>query len=320
MNEGYNEGVVYVSEGTGSCSICGNLKTLVKKHRKGKGWRKWQRCDHCLKRAEEAEFHCNTPGSKRHRPGGRWKRTVDGEELNAIVAKYGGVGEYNKARKKAEKEFPLLVSLEFKPCSQCGKAMSLYQEIRHDRNGAIRSRWSCVSCRTEYAKSKQREYKGDLSERGKLILEQRGWDRKKKVRAKARRERQKTYLEDKGWTKLVYRKRGITKEQYWALLEAQGGECAIQGCNFKHRPEQFFAKSEALYESAGARMSAAAKQTLATLRVDHLLYVDHDHGTGAVRALLCAECNLVLGKVEKLKKRCLNIMAFDAFLYTHGNG
>jgi Recombination endonuclease VII len=50
---------------------------------------------------------------------------------------------------------------------------------------------------------------------------------------------------------------GITGEQYDALLEAQGGRCAICG----NRPR---------------------KQRLA---------VDHDHATGEVRGLLCKRCN-----------------------------
>lgn len=63
-------------------------------------------------------------------------------------------------------------------------------------------------------------------------------------------------------------KYGLTVEQYEAMLEAQEGVCAI--CE---QPE--------------TKTSRASRV--------HLLAVDHDHATGAVRSLLCNRCNQVLG-------------------------
>ena len=64
---------------------------------------------------------------------------------------------------------------------------------------------------------------------------------------------------------LVRRKRereyGVTHDEYLALLEAQGGTCAI------------------CHDSAQQRALA----------------VDHDHVTGAIRGLLCDRCNPMLG-------------------------
>lgn len=56
---------------------------------------------------------------------------------------------------------------------------------------------------------------------------------------------------------------GLTPEQYDAMLEKQGGVCAI------------------------CRKAPPAQRRLA---------VDHDHVTGVVRGLLCTSCNLGLGK------------------------
>ena len=60
---------------------------------------------------------------------------------------------------------------------------------------------------------------------------------------------------------------GLTEEKYWEMHENQGGVCAICG-----KPE--------------TRLHMGTKK---------ILSVDHDHTTGAVRALLCNGCNTILG-------------------------
>ena len=64
---------------------------------------------------------------------------------------------------------------------------------------------------------------------------------------------------------------GITGEQYGAMLAAQGGVCAI--C----------ANPEVRLDRHGMPVA---------------LHVDHDHKTGAVRALLCYKCNSALGSMN----------------------
>lgn len=61
---------------------------------------------------------------------------------------------------------------------------------------------------------------------------------------------------------------GITQADYDALLDAQRGRCA--GCGEKPR--------------GGGRANA-----------NRLLFVDHDHETGAIRGLLCQPCNAIVG-------------------------
>lgn len=63
---------------------------------------------------------------------------------------------------------------------------------------------------------------------------------------------------------------GITPEQYQEMLDAQGGVCAI--CE---GPERSTDKK--------GRIKAFA--------------VDHDHDTGAIRGLLCANCNKGIGNL-----------------------
>lgn len=64
------------------------------------------------------------------------------------------------------------------------------------------------------------------------------------------------------WALGIYKRYGLTADQYWALYGAQGGVCYI--CE------------------------------IATGKTKKLS-VDHDHATGYVRGLLCGPCNKMLG-------------------------
>ncbi len=71
-------------------------------------------------------------------------------------------------------------------------------------------------------------------------------------------------------------KYGITPERYDAMLERQGGLCAI--CE---QPPQ-----------------------------KTLLHVDHDHDTGRVRGLLCFSCNVALGYLKHDLDRLASAMTY----------
>lgn len=76
-----------------------------------------------------------------------------------------------------------------------------------------------------------------------------------------RKRRNANYARKRRWRK----KYGLTPEEYERMNEQQGGRCAICG---------------------GDRVRSDS---------DGKLVVDHDHATGAVRALLCGPCNFGLG-------------------------
>jgi hypothetical protein len=76
-------------------------------------------------------------------------------------------------------------------------------------------------------------------------------------------ERQRYAESPAKWERHLRRKYGIGADEYSNRLESQGGCCAICKASAK-----------------------AMGETLA---------VDHDHGTGMVRGLLCAKCNRMLG-------------------------
>lgn len=64
-----------------------------------------------------------------------------------------------------------------------------------------------------------------------------------------------------------FRRKGLSREEFDAALERQGGRCAI----------------------CGRSDSGSRKET------HWRLFVDHDHTTGEPRGLLCHRCNLGLG-------------------------
>lgn len=82
----------------------------------------------------------------------------------------------------------------------------------------------------------------------------------------------------------------ISEEEVQALYLAQGGKCAICG------------ETRSLHGTRG-------------------LYVDHDHATRQVRALVCHECNAALGLMgeepERLRRAARYIEHFRA-QYTEG--
>lgn len=83
----------------------------------------------------------------------------------------------------------------------------------------------------------------------------------------------------------IYERYGLTKEQYEALYEAQGGVCYI--CQ----------------RATGKRKKLA---------------VDHDHKTGYVRGLLCSPCNNILAHIRddldaawRIRHYLVNPIAFE---------
>lgn len=71
---------------------------------------------------------------------------------------------------------------------------------------------------------------------------------------------------------LLYKKYGITIEQYWEMHAAQNGGCAI--CK-RTDPIGRVAKVDPMW-----------------------LAVDHDHETGQIRGLLCMHCNTAIGQLD----------------------
>lgn len=126
----------------------------------------------------------------------------------------------------------------------------------------------CFNKRRPECKTCQSEYRVSYGERNRDQLNAQAADYRSANRGiLATKERQRyasLTVEDRRDYNRAYALKheyGITVEQYEAILEAQGGVCAICG----------------------------------RTRGDKMLAVDHDHDTGEVRGLLCVRCNTALG-------------------------
>lgn len=116
--------------------------------------------------------------------------------------------------------------------------------------------------------AKRRARRRELAKTPEGRERRRKWQEKnrEKINAQARAQRNKDY----GKTYRYYRNRqlkdyGMTWEDHEAMLKRQNGLCAL------------------CYQPPGLRS----------------LHVDHDHGTGIVRGLLCARCNSILGQMAR---------------------
>ena len=116
-----------------------------------------------------------------------------------------------------------------------------------------------------------------LTERQKAW--KRNWNTKPENKAKNAKQSLAYYHKHREWRRFVerLREKRITLDQFHSKAESQDFLCAI--CQASE---------------VGRKNSSA------------LLYIDHDHGTGHIRGLLCHHCNDALGKfkddIELLEK------------------
>lgn len=140
-------------------------------------------------------------------------------------------------------------------CSSC-KPTALFYKNKSTADG-FRS-W-CVECTLRqnriYAESK-RDVK-NKSERERYISNK-----------PKRLEQTKEYYLLKGKDKTLQKMYGISLNDYYEMLESQGGGCAICGRHYSNKRSSF-------------------------------LSVDHNHKSGRVRGLLCSRCNKALGLLNE---------------------
>ena len=143
----------------------------------------------------------------------------------------------------------------------------------------------------------QEQQKDMTPEERKLANMRRG-----QVKLRARR------AADQGWSRTLQAKYGITRDQYLGLLQQQGYTCAIEGCDFQHRPDDYYALPAEERNLKTGKHTAHPKH--------YLLNVDHCHETGAVRGLICTECNLAVGHMEQIMKKT-SVSSLTDYIVSH---
>lgn len=100
-------------------------------------------------------------------------------------------------------------------------------------------------------------------------------ERIKSYHAKWRRaNREKRLAWSRDWR---FKKYGITETQFVRMLEKQDGKCGNRGCG------RVLTRSDS---------------------------IDHNHGTGAVRGVLCVRCNAALGQVGDSISRLIGLIDY----------
>lgn len=152
--------------------------------------------------------------------------------------------------------------MENKTCTKCGEAKPL--SAFRQKGGKPCS--ACADCEKAYSReyNSRPEVKARTSEYNKHY--------EKTAAGKAARSRSVVRLTQSGWMyehgvrKHMLKKYGLTEFEYKKLVQRQDGRCAI--CNVEPNPYATHKRG---------------------------LHIDHDHETGAVRGLLCGNCNAALG-------------------------
>lgn len=163
-----------------------------------------------------------------------------------------------------------------KRCSKCGEELPL-TEFYREASARDGYRGDCKRCFQVRAKARYPQV------REQAIARAKAWQQAnpERVRAYQRERRTRPEVKAKDRAGHLRRKFGITLETYDEMLAAQEGVCGI--CE---RPP----------------------------RDDISLHVDHEHGTGRVRGLLCFRCNNALGDFEDdavLLLRAADYVVFD---------
>lgn len=163
-----------------------------------------------------------------------------------------------------------------KPCRICGevKALDQFHRAATARDG---HRGECKACFRAISRARYAANPDAAIERARRWQK----DNPERHRENQRLRRERPDVKARERDGHLRRKFRMTTEDYLAMLDAQGGGCAVCG----REPRQ-----------------------------GHALHVDHDHRKGVVRGLLCFSCNSALGNLHEDRDR---MAALATYLDAH---
>jgi hypothetical protein len=166
-----------------------------------------------------------------------------------------------------------------KRCTKCG-ALKSPTEFYAAKGGRDGLRGDCKSCFAARA----RGWYG--KNRAKAIENAKRWRENNLARAQATRRARYAVTRERAQEQHLTRTFGMSLADYDAMLESQGGVCAI--C--RHAPDS-----------------------------DERFHVDHHDPRGGVRGILCVRCNNALGQFREdveIAARAVDYLASDGFVRT----
>ena len=150
---------------------------------------------------------------------------------------------------------------EFKVCTKCGerKPLADYYPMKGMRDG---HRNDCIECNKAAKKARHAANPEPHRER----VRQWAKDNSERVAEYQREYRKRDDVKRRARAAYYQKAYGISLDEADAVLEAQGGRCAI--------------------------CKAEMPERLASM------HLDHDHESGAIRGFLCIDCNHGIGKLK----------------------
>lgn len=101
---------------------------------------------------------------------------------------------------------------------------------------------------------------------------------------------------------LAWRTKNSKRELAAARILRQKNPARYAAYQRKNHLKMKYGLTLAAYEAMLARQAGACAICRDSVPAGVKLHVDHDHATGAVRGLLCASCNLGLGKFKDSRR------------------
>jgi hypothetical protein len=162
-----------------------------------------------------------------------------------------------------------------KRCKKCGAAKPV-EDFYGNRGARDGRRPECKACTNA---NRLKRYRLN---REREIARVRAWQKANPERLKAWRKKNRDRLNKQLRAIHLRNKFGLTTDEYSRMLESQAGVCAL--------------------------CEAAPTPGIS-------LHVDHDHGTGEIRGLLCVRCNNAIGLLREnpdLMRRAARYVTADA--------